>query len=282
MLATLRSLVLSSHPGPTATVTVLAVVLAVGSGLPAWTVVLVGVAFLCGQLSIGFSNDWVDAARDRAVARADKPVARGDVSVQTVRTAAWVTAALAVPASFALGWQAALAHLVLVASGWAYNLGLKRTAFSVAPFILSFGLLPAVVTLSADPPVMAAAWALAVGGVFGVAIHFTNVLPDLDDDASTGIDGLPHRLGRVPSGIVAFVALAVAAVLVAVGPVLAGSVDSPGVVAIVALVVCVGIALWGVVLVVTRPPGRLLFQLIIVASLVVAAQLTLSGTVLTA
>jgi len=37
-----------------------------------------------------------------------------------------------------------------------------------------------------------------------------------------------------------------------------------------------------VVLVVTRPPGRLLFQLIIVASLVVAAQLALSGTALTA
>jgi hypothetical protein len=86
----------------------------------------------------------------------------------------------------------------------------------------------------------------------------------------------------VPSGIVAFVALAVAAVLVAVGPVLAGSAESPGVVAIVALVVCVGIAVWGVVLVVTRPPGRLLFQLIIVASLVVAAQLALSGTALTA
>lgn len=282
MIATLRSLALSSHPGPTATVTVLAVVLGVGSGLPASTVVLLGFAFLCGQLSIGFSNDWVDAARDRAVARQDKPVARGDVSVQTVRTAAWVTAALTVPASFALGWQAALAHLVLVASGWAYNLGLKRTAFSVAPFVLSFGLLPAVVTLAAHPPALAAGWALAVGGVFGVAIHFTNVLPDLDDDASTGVDGLPHRLGRVPSGVVAFVALAVAAVLVAVGPVLAGSADSLGVVAVVALVVCVGIAVWGVVLVVTRPPGRLLFQLIIVASLVVAAQLALSGTVLTA
>lgn len=282
MIATLRSLALSSHPGPTATVTVLAVVLGVGSGLPAWTVVLLGVAFLCGQLSIGFSNDWVDAARDRAVARTDKPVARGDVPVETVRTAAWVTAALTVPASFALGWQAALAHLVLVASGWAYNLGLKRTAFSVAPFVLSFGLLPAVVTLAADPPALAAGWALAVGGVFGVAIHFTNVLPDLDDDASTGVDGLPHRLGRVPSGIIAFVALAVAAVLVAVGPVVAGSVDSLGAVAVVASGACVGIAVWGVALVVTRPPGRLLFRLIIVASLVVAAQLALSGTVLTA
>ena len=282
MLATLRSLLLSSHPGPTATVTVLAVVLGAGSGLGPGRVVLLGVAFLLGQLSIGFSNDWVDAARDRAVERRDTPVARGDVSVSTVRTAAWVTAALTVPASFALGWQAAVAHLVLVASGWAYNLGLKRTAWSVAPFVLSFGLLPAVVTLSAQPPAVAAPWALAVGGVFGVAIHFTNVLPDLEDDATTGVDGLPHRLGRVVSGVVAFVALAVAALLVVLGPVLSGTSDAPGPLALVALGVCLAVATAGVVLVVTRPPGRLLFQLIIVASLVVAAQLALSGTVLTA
>lgn len=282
MLATLRSLLLSSHPGPTATVTVLAVVLGAGSGLGPGRVVLLGVAFLLGQLSIGFSNDWVDAARDRAVARRDKPVARGDVSVATVRTAAWVTATLTVPASFALGWQAAVAHLVLVASGWAYNLGLKRTAWSVAPFVLSFGLLPAVVTLAAQPPAVAAPWALAVGGVFGVAIHFTNVLPDLEDDATTGVDGLPHRLGRVVSGVVAFVALAVAALLVVLGPVLSGTSDAPGPLALVALGVCLAVATAGVVLVVTRPPGRLLFQLIIAASLVVAAQLALSGTVLTA
>lgn len=282
MLATLRSLLLSSHPGPTATVTVLAVVLGAGSGLGPGRVVLLGVAFLLGQLSIGFSNDWVDAARDRAVERRDKPVARGDVSVSTVRTAAWVTAALTVPASFALGWQAGVAHLVLVASGWAYNLGLKRTAWSVAPFVLSFGLLPAVVTLAAQPPAVAAPWALAVGGVFGVAIHFTNVLPDLEDDATTGVDGLPHRLGRVVSGVVAFVALAVAALLVVLGPVLSGTSDAPGPLALVALGACLAVAVAGVVLVVTRPPGRLLFQLIIAASLVVAAQLALSGTALTA
>jgi 4-hydroxybenzoate polyprenyltransferase len=282
MLATLRSLLLSSHPGPTATVTVLAVVLGAGSGLGPGRVVLVGVAFLLGQLSIGFSNDWVDAARDRAVDRRDKPVARGDVSVSTVRTAAWVTAALTVPASFVLGWQAAVAHLVLVASGWAYNLWLKRTAWSVAPFVLSFGLLPAVVTLAAQPPAVAAPWALAVGGVFGVAIHFTNVLPDLEDDATTGVDGLPHRLGRVVSGVVAFVALGVAALLVVLGPVVAGTSDRPGALALVALGTCLAVATAGVVLVVTRPPGRLLFQLIIAASLVVAAQLALSGTVLTA
>ncbi len=280
MLARTRSLLLSSHPGPTATVTTLAVVLGIGTGLAAWRVVVLGLAVLAGQLSIGFSNDWIDAGRDRAVHRTDKPVARGDVSVATVRTAAWVTAAATVPLSFVLGWRSALAHLVLVASGWAYNAVFKRTAASVLPFVLSFGLLPAVVTLASQPPAATAWWALAVGGVFGVAIHFTNVLPDLDDDATTGIDGLPNRLGRVVSGVVAVVSLAVAAALVAFGPVLVGAATGPSALGVAALVVCLTIAAVGIVLVATRPPGRLLFQLIIVAALVVVAQLALSGTAL--
>jgi len=281
MLVRTRSLLLASHPGPTATVTVLAVVLGIGIDLPVWRIVALGIAILAGQLSIGFSNDWLDAARDRAVHRTDKPVARGDISVTTVRTAAWVFAALTVPLSFVLGWRSAVAHLVLVASGWAYNAVLKRTAASVVPFVLSFGLLPAVVTLASQPPAAAAWWALGVGGAFGVAIHFTNVLPDLDDDASTGIDGLPHRLGRVAAGVVAFVALAIAATLVTLGPVLSGTATSPSLLGIAALVLCLAIAALGIVLVATHPPGRLLFRLIIVASLIVAASLVLAGTSLT-
>ncbi|PWD49746.1 1,4-dihydroxy-2-naphthoate prenyltransferase [Serinibacter arcticus] len=282
MLARARALLLASHPGPTVTVTTLAVVLGIGSGLGPGRVVLLGLAFLAGQLSIGFSNDWLDAERDRAVHRSDKPVARGDVSVNLVRTAAWGTALATVPLSFALGWIAGVLHLVLVSSGWAYNAVLKRTAWSVAPFVLSFGLLPAVVTFAAQPPAAPAWWALAVGATFGVAIHFTNVLPDLADDASTGIAGLPHRLGLVPSGVVAFTALAVAAALVTFGPVLAGSQAGPGALGVVGLIACVLLATTGIVLVATRPPGRLLFRLIIVASLIVAVQLALSGTSLTA
>ena len=42
-------------------------------------------------------------------------------------------------------------HLVSVASGWAYNLGLKSTAWSWAPYAVAFGALPAVVSLADDP-----------------------------------------------------------------------------------------------------------------------------------
>lgn len=282
MFARATALALSSHPGPTVAVTALSAVLGVAVGMSPLRVVALALAIVAGQLSIGWSNDWLDAERDRAVGRSDKPVAQGLVSVGTVRTAAFVAAAVSMAISFALGVGAGVAHLVLVASGWAYNAGLKRTAWSVVPFIVSFGLLPTVVTLALPEPAVAAPWAIAVGAVFGISIHFTNVLPDLADDARTGVVGLPHRLGRVISGIVAFLALAVAAVLVLVGPWvsdgLAGADAMPSPVAIAGLVASLAIATWGIVLVVRRPPSRLLFRLIIVASLLIAVQLGLSGT----
>src|SRR4051794_211623 len=140
---TTRQLVAACHPGPALAVTALATALAVSvDARPA----RVALAFLTGQLSVGWSNDWVDAERDRAVARPDKPVVQG-LPVATVRAAALLAATACVPLSLALGWRAGLAHLVAVASAWAYNLGLKATLASFVPYALSFGLVPDVVTL---------------------------------------------------------------------------------------------------------------------------------------
>lgn len=273
-----KLLALSSHPGPTVAVTTLSVILGVAVGLDAWRVALVGLAILAGQLSIGLSNDWIDARRDTAVGRSDKPIASGAISASTVRTAAFVTAAVAVVLSFLLSLEAGIAHTVLIASGWAYNAGLKRTAFSLVPFLVSFGLLPGVVTLAAAEPSAAAWWATATGAVLGIPIHFTNVLPDLDDDARTGVSGLPHRLGRRATGTIAFLALIVGAALVMLGPVIDSGFDTPPTpLAIAGFVVVLVIAVVGIARVLTRPPSRLLFQLIIASALVLVAQLALSG-----
>jgi 4-hydroxybenzoate polyprenyltransferase len=278
VLGRARLLALSSHPGPTVAVTTLSIILGVAIGLDAWRVVLVGLAILAGQLSIGLSNDWIDARRDTAVGRTDKPIASGAIPASTVRNAAFVTAALAVALSFALSVGTGIAHTILIASGWAYNAGLKRTAFSLVPFLVSFGLLPSVVTLASAEPSAAAWWATATGAVLGIPIHFTNVLPDLDDDARTGVSGLPHRLGRRATGTIAFVALVVGAAFVMLGPVIdAGFATGPSVLAVAGFVIVSAIAVIGIVLVLTRPPSRLLFQLIIVSALVLVAQLALSG-----
>src|SRR4051794_41833172 len=79
---------MSCHPGPALAVTVVATLLAVAAGAPAGTVVLVAAAFGVGQLSIGWSNDWLDAARDVAGGRTDKPGAAGAVSAAVGRRGA--------------------------------------------------------------------------------------------------------------------------------------------------------------------------------------------------
>lgn len=266
------SLLLSSHPGPGAAVTLVAVVLGIGVGLEPWRVVVLGLAVLCNQWSVGLSNDWIDAGRDAAVGRLDKPVAQGWIAAATVRNTAFATAAAAILLTLPLGPLATLAHAVFILSAWAYNLGLKRTSLSVLPYLLSFGLLPLVVTLSLPTPSAAAPWAIALGALLGAAAHFANVLPDLEDDRATGVRGLPHRMGRRASGIATYLVLAAASVVALLGP--AGAI---GWLQWVGLALGLGIAIAGILLVLTRPSGRLLFQLIIAAALVDVVLLVLAG-----
>lgn len=282
--STARLLFASAHPGPTVTVTVLAAVIAAAVGHRVWLVVLVALTVVAGQLSIGLANDWIDADRDRAVGRSDKPVAQGLVAAGTVRAAAFVTAGVAIVLSLFLGPVAAAAHLVLVVAGWAYDAGLKRTVWSVVPFIVAFGLLPVVAVAAGPDGRWPAWWALATGAVFGVAIHCTNVLPDLVDDAVTGVRGFPHRLGFRVAGLVAFGALVVAAVLVLGGQVFGDDpVRGVGVVlALVGTVVVVALAAAGAGLVLVGRASRTLFRFVIASSLVLVVELGLAGARLVA
>jgi 4-hydroxybenzoate polyprenyltransferase len=209
------ALAASCHPVPTVAVTVLSTVLvgAAGNGLA--TCVVAAAAVLTGQLAIGWSNDALDAGRDRAVGRTDKPVAQGLVSPRQIWTATALATAATVPLSLLLGWRAGALQLSVVLWGWLYNAWLKSTVLSPLPFLLAFGGLPAVATLALPSPRWPPAWTLAAAGIIGVAAHFGNVLPDLDDDQHTGISGLPHRLGRTVSSYAA-VGAALAATLVAV------------------------------------------------------------------
>ncbi|MEO5854212.1 MAG: UbiA family prenyltransferase [Nocardioides sp.] len=202
------SLVLAAHPGPAFAVTVMVWVLCVAVGLGATSTALAVGAVLTGQLSIGWSNDLLDAARDRSAGRTDKPLATGALSPRVVRTACRVALALTLALSLLLGWLPGGAQLVSVAAGWAYNLRLKATVWSWLPYAVAFGALATVPSL-ALPVVQVDWWLPAVGALLGVGAHLVNVLPDLDDDAATGVAGLPHRLAA-RWGAPAAAALAVA------------------------------------------------------------------------
>ena len=253
------------HPEPTVAVTALAATLAASVGASPWRV---GVAFLSGQLSVGWSNDWFDATRDRTVGRVDKPVAQG-LSVATVRTAALAAAAACVPLSLLLGPRAGLAHLVAVASAWAYNRRLKATALSFAPYALSFGLVPSIVTLALPSHPFAPWWASAAGALLGIGAHGANVLPDLADDERTGVRGLPHRLGRRPTTVLSGLALVAATLLLALGPGLAVQ----GLVAVLLSV----LILAGGLLLARRPGSRAAFLAVLAVAAVDVVLLVLSG-----
>jgi 4-hydroxybenzoate polyprenyltransferase len=206
------------HPGPCLAVTAVAVALGAGAGLSASRCVLLGAAFLSGQLSIGWLNDLLDHERDRAAGRTDKPIARGEIGVRAVRIACLTAAALCVPLSLALGWRAGLAHLVAVGGGWAYDLRLKSTPLSPLPYALSFGLLPSVVTLAMPEPGWAPWWATLAGALLGVGIHGANALPDIDDDIRLDARGLPARLGARTTRALTAVSLLAASTLLVLAP----------------------------------------------------------------
>lgn len=269
----------STHPGPTVVVTVVTLALGIASGLEPWRLVVLTASVFCNQLSIGLSNDAIDAARDRAVGRADKPVARGEISERAVWAAALLALALALALSVPLGAGMLAAHAFFLASAWAYNAGLKSTAFSLVPFIVSFGLLPSLATLAAAEPRLAAPWAWVAGAALGAAIHLTNVLPDLEDDRATGVRGLPHRMGGRASAVLATAGVVAGAIAVLLGPV-GGDVGAVTPVAWVFFAAVVVVAVAALMLATSRPPGRAVFRLVMLASLLLAAQLVATGRAL--
>ncbi len=207
----------AAHPGPALAVVLLAVLLAVATDLSPQRVLLVGLAVLAGQLSIGWSNDLIDQARDREVCRSDKPLATGELSIATVRLACGVAVLAVVPLSLACGSAAGVVHLLTVVSGWAYNLRLKSTVWSWAPYAVSFGGLVVFVALSAQPAELPLWWQPLAGALLGVGAHLLNVLPDLADDEATAVRGLPHRIGARWLPVVATTVLATGSVVVALG-----------------------------------------------------------------
>ncbi len=260
----------ATHPIPSAAVAVIVVVLGVAVGLEPWRLALVGLTVFANQLSVGLSNDWLDADRDRAVGRTDKPVALGVLAVGPVRTVAITLAVVSLVLSVPLGWGAA-ANLVFLAAGWSYNAIFKLGPLSVLPYAIGFGSIPLIATLSRADPALASPWAILAGALLGVSAHFANVLPDLADDRRTGVNGLPHRLGRRTVGLVISVALVGASASIVLGP-------GPAPLAqYIALALSLGLAIACAVLVVVRPASRTIFLLTIVGALVNVVLLVTAG-----
>lgn len=263
------------HPEPTVAVTAMVTALAVTTGYEPTGIALVAAAVLTGQLSIGWLNDRLDADRDVLVGRRDKPVVTGEVSRRTVGNAAAVAAALCVPLSLASGLLPGSLHLVAVAAGWAYDLGIKRTRASVLPYLVCFGLLPVFVVVGAPGAPVPPWWLPVAGALLGAGAHFANVLPDLDDDVATGVRGLPHHLGAVRSRVAAAVLLLAASVVLAL------AVPVPAVIGATAPVLSAGVLAAGL-LAGRRTGSRAPFRAVMVVALIDVALLVATGPALIA
>jgi 4-hydroxybenzoate polyprenyltransferase len=166
-------------------------------GVSGAQILLVALAVLSGQVSVGWSNDYIDAKVDKQLARADKPVVRDQLDPQILRLPIIVALILVVPLSFAAaGFIGGSAHLLAVASAWAYNLFLSRTVWSWVPYTVSFSLLMVFLAQAASTTFWPTPLFLLLASLVGVVAHLLNALPDIDRDVASGVGGLAVSLGR--------------------------------------------------------------------------------------
>ncbi len=206
-----RALLRASHFPQTLAMTVFLTVAALLTSVQGWSLAFFIAAVLCGQLSVGWLNDLVDAALDGSVARANKPLVAGTLQRSALKVAIAIALILVVPLSFlAAGWIGGLAHILAVASAQIYNLYLSRTIWSWLPYAVSFGLLPLFVAQAASTDVWPEATMIALFVLVGVIAHLLNAVPDIAIDREAGKGGLAVSLGRKKSLLLASGLLVVA------------------------------------------------------------------------
>jgi 4-hydroxybenzoate polyprenyltransferase len=172
-------------------------VLAYLFGVQGGQALIVVAAVLCGQVSVGWSNDYIDSQVDKKLERTDKPVVRDQLDPQTLKLPIIVALVLVVPLSFlAAGLVGGAAHLLAVASAWAYNLFLSRTLWSWIPYTISFSLLMVFLVQAASTAFWPSPLFLLAAALVGVVAHLLNALPDIDRDVASGVGGLAVSLGK--------------------------------------------------------------------------------------
>lgn len=267
-----RAYALACHLLPTVAVVSFTTAIAVAAGVGS-RALLVLAAVLAGQLSIGWSNDYLDRRADTLAERTDKVVVRGELSADRLRVAAGSALTVCVPLSLLLGRTAGLAHLTAVACGWAYNLGLKGTRLSPLPYLVAFSLLPPVVVAYSLPePSAPRAGLVLASGLLGVSAHFTNGVKDLAADALAGVRGLPQRLGAHRSALVS------AGLLLAAAGVLGADIGGQSTVALSLVAAAAGTATTYALLLLRGPASGRAFTLNLLAVALLVAALVSSGS----
>ena len=197
----LLGLLKACHLGPTLTVTITSFLLATNLWWEGPAYIIAFGVFL-GQLLVGFTNDLNDYQDDLKHNRRNKPLVGGQITTAQLLRAIKIVAPIAVVVNIVgpLGVKGGLIYLFGVGIGISYNLYFKSTLLSPLPYAIAFAALVACIVVATDrnPPL----WLMSAASLLGVAAHFANVLKDLDQDLSSGIKGLPQRVGKRYSRII--------------------------------------------------------------------------------
>lgn len=206
-------LLVATHPFP-ALLNGLAggLVHAVAAGDSNPTSLAVAVSITLIHASIGAMNDWVGRDSDR-LTNPDKPLVRGVVSAGEVLALSFVAGAMGLAGAWATG--AFGIGLAILLAGAAYNLFLKGTLWSWAPYAVA---IPSVAVWAFLAAGATSPWiwlTYPVGTSMAVALNLANTLPDLERDAAVKAAGLAHRLGAARAQIAAVALMAVSGATVA-------------------------------------------------------------------
>ena len=203
------------HPFPTllnvAATAALAFVAADGAP-DALTLATMLLVMLCAQSAIGVTNDYCDRGLD-AASKPWKPIVAGVVRPRDALILAGLLIVAAAGLAATLGPGSLGLAMLGMGCGLAYDVRLKRTAWSALPFMVAIPVLPAWAWLTLGAWEAVLWWLLPLGALIGLALHLANTLPDIDTDASYGIAGLGHRLGARKSMLAAWASFGAALVL---------------------------------------------------------------------
>jgi len=202
------------HPAPAFAVVLLSAalgaIISTQAGLPIgdrWALTVLAIAG--SQVFTGATNDIADRFRD-AVARPEKPLPAGDLSLNAATWIASAGLAVQLAASWRTGGLALVLGAVASVSALAYNLYLSRTPLSPLPYLVSFGLLPAWIAAGIGVPLERILPAIPLVAPFAVAAHLANTVRDFAADAAGGSRSLAQVLGaEMSTRLAAGLALAV-------------------------------------------------------------------------
>jgi len=191
-------LVRAAHPRQAGLTALATAVVAAASGRAPREVGLVLATVLVGQAVLGWDDDLVDEATDRADGRTAKPLVAGGLDRGTLGFALACAVLLVVPLALSSGRTAGVFYLLSVGIGVAGNRWLSDGPMSWLPWAASFALYPAYLSYGGwgggavgDPPSVPMT---ALAAVLGVGGHVLTSLPGLVADNRAGRRSLPVRL----------------------------------------------------------------------------------------